>query len=70
MKDDLIKVSYDAGNGWWYGSVVETFDQVQNEHLEQGFFPATFVQQLTSLDSATREQPEASESAGAKGTGL
>lgn len=58
LKDDLVKVSYDAGNGWWYGNVVETFDQVQNEHMEQGFFASTYVQQLTSLDSADTKQPD------------
>lgn len=68
MKDDLVKVSYDAGNGWWYGCVVETFDQAQNEHLEQGFFPASFVQRLTSLDpGAQPPQPEADQEAGTRG---
>ena len=50
FKEDLIKVTADAGQGWWYGHVVETFDEVQNDSVEQGFFPSTFVQTLKSMD--------------------
>ena len=58
MKDDLVKVTADAGNGWWYGRVVETFDEAQSDHLEQGFFPSNFVQQLTSMDLETQGKDE------------
>ena len=59
VKDDLIKVTADAGNGWWYGHVVETFDEVQDSSREGGYFPSTFVQRLASLDGPPG-QPEGS----------
>ena len=39
----IVKVKYD--NGWLYGSLVST-DKVNQEVLEEGFFPSTYVKEL------------------------
>lgn len=58
QKDDLVKVSADGGNGWWYGHVVESFDEMQDESIEQGFFPSNYVTTLKSGDQDEIERQQ------------
>lgn len=50
VKDDLIKVTANAGNGWWYGYVIDSYEGDEGDVHHQGFFPFNYVQQLKSLD--------------------
>lgn len=54
-KDDLIKVTADAGNGWWYGYVVDSADGTEGSVTDQGFFPSNYVQQLKSLENVPKD---------------
>lgn len=55
-KEDLIKVTADAGNGWWYGYTVEDFDQLNDQTAVQGFFPSNYVEKLSSMDKSDEQK--------------
>ena len=60
----MIKVTADAGNGWWYGYVVESFEQLNEVPKDQGFFPSNYVERMVSIDEQQKSKPEETEGAG------
>lgn len=57
-KNDLIKATSNAGNGWCCGGIVESFSEMNKIPRIQGFFPVNYVQTLTSGDESIINQEE------------
>lgn len=60
-KDDLIKATANAGNGWSYGGIVENFADMNKTPRIQGFFPVTYINTLSSGEQTEPENQESSE---------
>lgn len=60
-KDDLIKATYNAGNGWSYGGIVENFVDMNKIPRIQGFFPITYVQMLSSGEQGEDDSKNATD---------
>lgn len=60
-KDDLIKATANAGNGWSYGGIVENFADMNKTPRIQGFFPVAYISVLSSGEQTEPENQEDSE---------